>query len=199
VGEQWDPNAGFYYLRARWMDPSTGRFVSVDPYEGDPQAPVSLHRYLYAGISPLNYVDPSGENYLNMLYTLSIMSTLAARYTPAMVQVVQWANRIVPSSVSLANNLIRAGFARPAGTAAHHIVAGLAQIAYPARSILFKYGVEINEVANGMFLKSATHWGIHSMKYYNRVNALLRNPTSKEDVIKILNFIKAEIEAGRFP
>ncbi len=53
VGEQWDPNAGFYYLRARWMDPSTGRFVSVDPFGGDPQAPVSLHRYLYANASPI--------------------------------------------------------------------------------------------------------------------------------------------------
>jgi YD repeat-containing protein len=26
VGEQADPNSGFYYLRARWMDPASGRF-----------------------------------------------------------------------------------------------------------------------------------------------------------------------------
>jgi RHS repeat-associated protein len=61
TGEQWDPNAGFYYLRARWMDPSTGRFVSVDPYAGDPQAPVSLHRYLYGNNSPINCKDPTGK------------------------------------------------------------------------------------------------------------------------------------------
>jgi RHS repeat-associated protein len=61
VGEQLDPNSGFYYNRARWMDPSTGRMIGVDPFEGDPQAPVSLHRYLYANASPLNFSDPSGE------------------------------------------------------------------------------------------------------------------------------------------
>jgi RHS repeat-associated protein len=61
VGEQWDPNAGFYYLRARWYDQSTGRFASVDPYAGDPQAPVSLHRYLYGSASPVVFVDPSGK------------------------------------------------------------------------------------------------------------------------------------------
>ena len=61
VGEQADPNSGFYYLRARWMDPSVGRFVGVDPYEGDPQAPISLHRYLYANGNPIGIRDPSGK------------------------------------------------------------------------------------------------------------------------------------------
>jgi RHS repeat-associated protein len=32
VGESFDPNAGFYYLRARWYSPENGRFTSVDPY-----------------------------------------------------------------------------------------------------------------------------------------------------------------------
>jgi RHS repeat-associated protein len=61
TGEEFDPNSGFIYLRARWMDPKVGRFIGVDPYEGDPQAPTSLHRYLYANASPLYFVDPSGE------------------------------------------------------------------------------------------------------------------------------------------
>jgi hypothetical protein len=58
------------------MDPSTGRFVSVDPYEGDPQAPVSLHKYLYAGIDPVNQIDPSGKNSI-----LQVMTTIAIRAT----------------------------------------------------------------------------------------------------------------------
>ena len=60
VGEQWDANAGFYYLRARWMDPSTGGFTSVDPYSCNPQCPISLHRYLYANACPVSIVDPTG-------------------------------------------------------------------------------------------------------------------------------------------
>jgi len=33
-GEAFDPNVGLYYLRARWMDPSVGRFLTQDPFEG---------------------------------------------------------------------------------------------------------------------------------------------------------------------
>ena len=61
VGEQYDPNIGFYYLRARYYDPTSGRFISMDPAAGDPQSPISLHRYLYANDNPVNYVDPTGE------------------------------------------------------------------------------------------------------------------------------------------
>lgn len=35
VGEQFDPNVGFYYLRARWMNPENGRFASSDHYWPD--------------------------------------------------------------------------------------------------------------------------------------------------------------------
>jgi len=61
TGEQYDPNIGFYYLRARYMDPSTGRFVTVDPFEGVIQDPYSLHKYLYAHANPIMNIDPSGE------------------------------------------------------------------------------------------------------------------------------------------
>jgi RHS repeat-associated protein len=61
TGEQADANAGFYYLRARWMDPTVGRFASVDAYNGDPCAPISLHRYLYGNQSPISTSDPSGN------------------------------------------------------------------------------------------------------------------------------------------
>jgi RHS repeat-associated protein len=61
TGEQYDPNAGFYYLRARWMNPDVGRFLTVDPFGGVDRDPVTLHKYLYAGMNPVMYVDPSGE------------------------------------------------------------------------------------------------------------------------------------------
>jgi hypothetical protein len=49
--------------RARWMDPNTGRFQTVDPYEGNQSEPLSLHRYVYTGNDPVNRVDPSGNFY----------------------------------------------------------------------------------------------------------------------------------------
>ena len=54
TGEQEDADTGLYFLRARYMDPESGRFISRDPIEL-PQ------RYAYAGSNPVNYVDPDGR------------------------------------------------------------------------------------------------------------------------------------------
>jgi RHS repeat-associated protein len=46
-----------YYYRARYYDPSIGRFISKDPIEfmaGD------FNFYRYVGNDPINYTDPSG-------------------------------------------------------------------------------------------------------------------------------------------
>ena len=61
TGEQFDPNLGLYYLRARLMNPLTGRFWSTDSYEGRADDPVSLHKYLYTNADPANRIDPSGH------------------------------------------------------------------------------------------------------------------------------------------
>jgi len=59
--QQFDTASGDYYLRARYYDPTSGRFLSQDPYSGSNDDPISLHRYLYADADPINIVDPSGE------------------------------------------------------------------------------------------------------------------------------------------
>lgn len=63
TGEQYDPNSGFYYLRARYYSPQTGRFITRDTIRGNNQDPVSLHKYLYAGNNPLLFVDPGGQEF----------------------------------------------------------------------------------------------------------------------------------------
>ncbi len=60
-GQQYDAATGLYDLRARYMDPTTGRFLSVDPLPGSPDDPASLHRYLYAGDDPVQIHDPTGQ------------------------------------------------------------------------------------------------------------------------------------------
>jgi RHS repeat-associated protein len=59
--EQFDPDLGFYYLRARYMRPSTGRFWTMDTYPGQRISPSSLHKYLYGNGNPIRYKDPSGR------------------------------------------------------------------------------------------------------------------------------------------
>jgi hypothetical protein len=50
-----DTVSGLYYLRARWYDPATGQFISVDALVGITDQP-----YEYAGSDPVNLTDPTG-------------------------------------------------------------------------------------------------------------------------------------------
>jgi hypothetical protein len=49
------------YLRARWYELESGRFISPDPIIPDFQNPQSLHLYIYSLDNPINYTDPSGK------------------------------------------------------------------------------------------------------------------------------------------
>lgn len=60
AGEQLDPNLGFYYLRARYINPGVGRFWTMDTWSGNLRDPQSLHKYLYGRSDPGNRLDPSG-------------------------------------------------------------------------------------------------------------------------------------------
>ena len=65
-----------YHLnRARWYSPTIGRFTSVDPWSGNTNNPISLHRYLYGNASPITFSDPSGQTTtLEVMATISIFS-----------------------------------------------------------------------------------------------------------------------------
>ena len=62
--EQYDSDLGLYYLRARYYNPATGRFLSRDPEDGKPVDPKTLHKYLYAAGDPVNRIDPRGREEL---------------------------------------------------------------------------------------------------------------------------------------
>jgi RHS repeat-associated protein len=59
-GEQWDASVGMYSLRARWYEPTKGRFWTADTYQGAQNAPATLHKYLYTEGNPVDYIDPTG-------------------------------------------------------------------------------------------------------------------------------------------
>lgn len=60
---QWEADSlgGIYHYRARWYDPTTGRFLQPDPLVPSYQNPQSLNRYSYVLGNPLKYNDPSGN------------------------------------------------------------------------------------------------------------------------------------------
>ncbi len=69
-GELQDPRSGLVHLRARWLDPVTGSFLSMDPF-ADTTQPL----FAYAANDPINRIDPSGlfsvveTNMANMIAT----------------------------------------------------------------------------------------------------------------------------------
>jgi RHS repeat-associated protein len=54
-----EPN-GLYFMRARFYDPETRRFMSVDPVKGEMQNPQDLNLYVYSGSRPTSLIDPGG-------------------------------------------------------------------------------------------------------------------------------------------
>lgn len=79
AGEQFDAALGAYYLRARYYEPTSGRFTAPDLFPGDARNPQSLHRYVYAANDPVNRIDPSGQFSLTeQVISAGIVSILAS-------------------------------------------------------------------------------------------------------------------------
>jgi RHS repeat-associated protein len=57
TGRSFDSESGLMYYRARYYDPITGRFITVDPigFNG------GINSYIYVANNPINLVDPDGE------------------------------------------------------------------------------------------------------------------------------------------
>jgi RHS repeat-associated protein len=78
-GEFLDANSGDYYLRARWLGPTLGRFTSEDPVQGNIFEPQTLHKYVYVQNDPLNRFDPSGN--FSMVEVSSVLGIIQALAT----------------------------------------------------------------------------------------------------------------------
>jgi hypothetical protein len=113
----------------------------------------------------------------------------------------------VANSGVLRQAMVQAGKIAPTfQNAAHHIVAGTAKAAEPARLILQKFGVGINDAVNGIFLptvrgvsNAAYHPSIHTAKYYETVNTMLSKAQTKAQATQILKTIADMLSKGTFP
>jgi RHS repeat-associated protein len=61
TGQRWEASLGLYDYRARFYDPTLGRFLQPDPLVPEPGNPQALNRYAYVYNNPLRYTDPSGH------------------------------------------------------------------------------------------------------------------------------------------
>jgi RHS repeat-associated protein/prepilin-type N-terminal cleavage/methylation domain-containing protein len=74
AGEQRDSRLGMDYLRARYLQFDSGRFLSRDSYSGMLRHPFSQHPYMYENGNPSNWTDPSGNfTLVELVVTVAII------------------------------------------------------------------------------------------------------------------------------
>jgi RHS repeat-associated protein len=64
AGQYTDAETGFQWLRARYYDPATANFLSIDPLEV-----LTRQGYGYAGGNPITNVDPLGLSWWSSAYS----------------------------------------------------------------------------------------------------------------------------------
>ena len=157
AGEQRDPSLGLDYLRARYLDVSTGRFVSRDSFVGFQVNPVTLHKYIYANADSVNNIDPSGNITLaqiNVFFTaldiltfiasptpLNFASIVAGRLAPA--RYVKGLEKIVGSQLAGKLSLLGHNLATTASEFTAPFVRNLLQSKYGARVFLGDEGLRV--------------------------------------------------------
>lgn len=268
-GEQLDSTTGLYYLRARYMNPSTGTFISMDTYQGSTFDPITLHKYLYANANPVMNCDPTGNmaaalllgGYASMdievshdTWCLNVYRTLMASlntsvdtyivknaiglalisyatYLGGKLQTVILETQInntlcdvlVGTSESMINNilLINSYLNSLLITVAselsdywnnnnnnnnlHHIVPRKQWYAAPAREILRRVNIDIEDSINKVLICTKTHRAIHSATVqllycswidillicsYSQTRTIFKN---QENVKRTMELIKSEI------
>jgi hypothetical protein len=117
----------------------------------------------------------------------------------------------------LRNNMIKAGRALPKNTDAHHIVPSqenrpwAVDHAVAARAILTRWGISINNEANGVALPTTSktkvksipnaypHKKVHTLVYYLNIAAQLRGANNRTQCIETLREIGEDLEDGVYP
>ncbi|NHA67339.1 RHS repeat-associated core domain-containing protein [Phycicoccus flavus] len=101
TGHAGGDDSGLMYMRARWYDPSIGRFVQEDPAGG-------LNAYAYVDNNPLAFTDPSGA--MAAEYTLISEKNGVQIYAPAHLVGNATARAFAQTVAKLVNSVLQSQF-----------------------------------------------------------------------------------------
>jgi len=97
AGEHFDVGLQQYDLRARYYDPSNGRFNRMDPYEGNLLDPPSLHKYAYGHNNPISGLDPLGTfNLVETSMRLAIHAVISKIVFAVLSPLIRWGAQFMP-------------------------------------------------------------------------------------------------------
>ncbi|MEV6230014.1 LamG-like jellyroll fold domain-containing protein [Saccharopolyspora shandongensis] len=102
-----DPDTGRVNMGSRWYQPGTGTFASRDQAGLDPRDVGNANRFAYAGSSPLNHTDPTGQLAGVLVGAAVIGIALVVGY--GVVHGQQTGALSTPSTPNLSSSGIRAG------------------------------------------------------------------------------------------
>lgn len=135
-----EPN-GFYFMSARYYDPSAGRFISEDPkgFEGGDE-----NLFAYVANNPVNYADPSGECPMCVTLIDKIVVMGPAYIGTVQIAVQQWADKMAIRFAPLISNIV-AGLEQGAGTppSAPQNIGGAIGLGYFNRDTFRQIGKDI--------------------------------------------------------
>ncbi|EHX8635687.1 AHH domain-containing protein, partial [Escherichia coli] len=180
AGQWQDTESGLCYNRFRYYEPETGMYLVSDPLG------------LQGGEQTYRYV-PNPNEYIDSLGLVGCPRILAKNMRAANKELAKTAG------------YVKLAWHKYWGSAAHHIVAGADQRAAIARDILKRAGIDIDDAANGIFLRHIKkispqqgpyHRVIHTDIYYREVERILQQAerAAGGDVAKLTENVKSALD-----